>query len=310
MTSRVRLRLLLVLTWLAYGVVLATAQPVIQALALSHPGSYDYVPSIVWDTDRMTWRAYWCGFDGPTGDGIFTAESTDRVRWTPPRLVLRASPGQWDGQHACDPSVLHRPGGEWGRAGWRYVMYYMGGHGDTGGKVGVALSMDGDVWQKFGGNPILDCGDTGYGCGQLAMIQDGDLFLAVYVQSTPTVTGTRRALSWDGYHFFDDQDWSVWAGCAPGMDLLHTPGGAYLFQGVFTKDWQEQRVGAVGWGAPWVWLDSAPMVGTQGSGFYRGGHGERVGAIWSAFGTPPVLWTPADYTGQELQAVRWPEIQP
>jgi len=288
----------------------ATAAPMMRALALAHPDSYDYVPSIFWDTDVSKWRAYWCGYDAAIpGDGIYTAESSDRVRWTTPRLVFRAAPGQWDGQHVCDPSVLHRPSGTWGQAGWRYVLYFMGGVGDVnGGKIGVALSMDGYAWQRFHGNPIIDCGSVGYGCGQPSVVQQGNLFLLVYVVSVPSGDGTRRALSWDGWHMFDEADWSVCAGCAPGLDLIYAPGSAYPYQGVFTKDFQEQRVGAAGWGAPWVWLDRAPMIGTQGSGFYRSGHGWQRGAIWSAFGTPPHAWTPYNYGTQELHAVAWPEL--
>lgn len=280
--------------------------PIMQALAFSHPGSYDYVPAILWNPDAAVWHAYVCGKHGG-GDGIYLSTSPDRIVWSTPQLVLTSSPGAWDGQHVCDPSVLYQPRGEWGRAGWAWVMYYNGAVGDTYNRVGVALSHNGREWVKFSANPILSPSTTvGYGLGQLSVVQDGDLFRSTYVVSTPEASATRRMLSWDGWHFFDDQDWSIQPGWAPSLDILADPQGRYRYLGVFTKDWQEWLIGALDWGQPWEVVAIAPMRGTQGSGFYRDGHGFRPeGPLWSAFGTPPHPYNPFFFEGQELMAVEW-----
>src|SRR5215831_19432449 len=56
----------------------AQSAPVYESLNLYNPGSYNYVPSIMYDSEEGRWKAWWCGYapagGGPiAGDGIFFA---------------------------------------------------------------------------------------------------------------------------------------------------------------------------------------------------------------------------------------------
>jgi hypothetical protein len=276
-------------------------------LSLDSPNSYDYVPAIAWDRDASLWRAWWCALDpiSRTGDAILTATSENRINWSTPAVALRAVPGTWEGQHVCDPTVLHYPAGEWGRAGWRWVMYYNGGIGDGGNRVAVALSHDGRVWTRFHKNPIKECGSAGYGCGHFSAIAVDREFRFTYVIQTPQAAGIRRTRSFDGWHFVDDEPWDVCGGCTPGLDILYDPTAPFRFLGVYTDNAHEQLVGAEEWGAPWRKLDRATSIRSYGSGFFRDGRGWRRGAIWSAFGTPPFGDISSDFGVQKMHAIEW-----
>ena len=120
-----------------------------------------------------------------------------------------AAPGSgagWDGLGVGLPMVISDAG--------TYRMWYQGsaltfyGYGST---LGYAESADGLAWEKYGGNPVLEPGETGEWDnayrGQVALLKDGDLYKMWYSGggfSGPWHTG--YATSSDGL------EWSVYAG--------------------------------------------------------------------------------------------------
>lgn len=134
-------------------------------------GGYDYVPAVMFDGKYRMW---WCGSrTNYPGDYIFYAEA-DNINgpWTSPGtgvansflpvLAPSRTPGKFDSDHVCDPTVV--------RAGGTYFMYY-GGNGASSPAVastaiGVATSADGINWTRLNnGDPILMSHDTRYPLG-------------------------------------------------------------------------------------------------------------------------------------------------
>jgi hypothetical protein len=120
---------------------------------------YDYAPSVMEDGVYKMW---WCGQEGGgvvPGDDIFYAESTSldgpfhaRGQTAPGFQRVfdgTGTPGTFDGDHACDPSVL--------RVNGTYFMYYGGlGTEDIYTDIGLASSPDGLNWTRLnGGRPII-----------------------------------------------------------------------------------------------------------------------------------------------------------
>jgi hypothetical protein len=155
-------------------------------VALARAG-YDYAPSVIFDG---SWRLWWCG-SGVAGDFIYSqAAPGPGGPWSPLRVALASSytPGPFDGQHTCDPSVI--------RIGGASYLYY-GGFPMPGSswspttRIGVARSTDGVTWVRLnGGQPILSPrGDpftrpNRYGAGQPSAIYlDGYVYL-LYTDTT------------------------------------------------------------------------------------------------------------------------------
>jgi hypothetical protein len=160
---------------------------------------YDYGPSVMLDRGRT--RMWWCsqyGGAGPAGDDILyaQAQSIDGPFAGPdggiPAAVFSGAPGNFDGMHTCDPSVL--------RVGSTYYLYYTGAAGDhaLGNAVGLATSTDGVHWTRAaGGKPILGPAhdvhrDNVYGAGQPSVVYLDGWF---YLMFTDT---TGRAAAWNG----------------------------------------------------------------------------------------------------------------
>ncbi|GAA1986857.1 beta-xylosidase [Amycolatopsis minnesotensis] len=169
-------------------------------VAAGGPGApYNYGPSAM--ADGPTTRMWWCSQypsampagddilygESPKVDGPFTAPGGG-----PPVAVLSGNPGQFDGMHTCDPSVLRVDG--------TYYLYYTGAAGDhaLGNSVGLATSADGITWTRAnGGKPILNPAhdvhrDNNYGSGQPSVVYLGGWF---YLMFTDT---TGRAAGWNG----------------------------------------------------------------------------------------------------------------
>ncbi|GAB3142087.1 beta-xylosidase [Amycolatopsis stemonae] len=160
---------------------------------------YNYGPTVM--LDRGQTRMWWCsqyGGAGPAGDDILyaQAQSIDGPFTGPgggiPAAVFSGAPGQFDGMHTCDPSVL--------RVGTTYYLYYTGAAGDhaLGNAVGLATSTDGVHWTRAaGGKPILGPShdvhrDNVYGAGQPSAVYLDGWF---YLMFTDT---TGRAAAWNG----------------------------------------------------------------------------------------------------------------
>jgi hypothetical protein len=118
----------------AYG-----AQIVVGAQATERAG-HDrgnvYAPDVLFD--GTTWRM-WYGGQGRDGhDRIHYAESTDGVTWVKHGVVLNRGTSN----HVNDPSVV--------RAGDRWLMYYTDAAEGIEDRIHVAVSVDGEKWEKAG----------------------------------------------------------------------------------------------------------------------------------------------------------------
>lgn len=167
-------------------------------VAAGGPGApYNYGPTVMLDGDRT--RMWWCSqypTAQPPGDDILYGEaaSVDGPFTGPggnvPPAVLSGNPGQFDGAHTCDPSVIRVDG--------TYYLYYTGAAGDhaLGNAIGLATSTDGLAWTRANG-PIVgpshdEHRDNLYGAGQPAVVYLNGWF---YLMFTDT---TGRDAGWNG----------------------------------------------------------------------------------------------------------------
>ncbi|WP_431879271.1 beta-xylosidase [Amycolatopsis sacchari] len=167
-------------------------------VAAGGPGApYNYGPTVM--LDGGTTRMWWCSqypTAPPPGDDILYAESpsldgpfTGPGGAVPP-AVLSGNPGQFDGAHTCDPSVIRVDG--------TYYLYYTGAAGDhaLGNAIGLATSTDGLTWTRRPGpvvGPSHDVHrDNLYGAGQPSAVYLDGWF---YLMFTDT---TGRAAGWNG----------------------------------------------------------------------------------------------------------------
>ncbi|MEV4053304.1 beta-xylosidase [Amycolatopsis sp. NPDC049688] len=161
---------------------------------------YNYGPSVM--LDRGQTRMWWCsqyGGAGPAGDDILyaQAQSMDGPFAGPgggiPAAVFSGAPGQFDGMHTCDPSVL--------RVGSTYYLYYTGAAGDhaLGNAIGLATSTDGLHWTRAaGGRPILGPSHdvhraNVYGAGQPSVVYLDGWFYLMFTDTTGRAAGANGA---------------------------------------------------------------------------------------------------------------------
>ncbi|MGV9364461.1 beta-xylosidase [Amycolatopsis sp. NPDC003731] len=161
---------------------------------------YNYGPSVM--LDRGQTRMWWCsqyGGAGPAGDDILYAQarSFDGPFTGPgggvPAAVFSGAPGQFDGMHTCDPSVL--------RVGSTYYLYYTGAAGDhaLGNSIGLATSADGIHWTRAaGGGPILGPShdvhrENVYGAGQPSAVYLDGWFYLMFTDTTGRAAGPNGA---------------------------------------------------------------------------------------------------------------------
>jgi hypothetical protein len=161
---------------------------------------YDYGPTVLLDRGQV--RMWWCsqyGGAGPAGDDILyaQAQSLDGPFAAPgggiPAAVFSGAPGNFDGMHTCDPSVL--------RVGSTYYLYYTGAAGDhaLGNAVGLATSTDGVHWTRAaGGRPILGPAHdvhraNVYGAGQPSAVYLDGWFYLMFTDTTGRAAGDNGA---------------------------------------------------------------------------------------------------------------------
>ncbi len=102
------------------------------------------------------YHAWYMGLDTSDVSRIGYATSPDGRIWTknPTNPVLDiGGPGEWDSQSIGLPCVLFD--------GVTYHMWYSGLDGTGIYRVGYATSLDGIIWMKYGGNPVLEEGLPG-----------------------------------------------------------------------------------------------------------------------------------------------------
>jgi hypothetical protein len=150
----------------------------------ANPKGYNYAPSLI--TEDGTTDIWWCGQDQT--DVIFHRSYDARTGFSPARVVFRPTPGSWNRQYVCDPSVIRgrftNPAD--GRP-YRYAMYYSGADNQPGNnnQTGVAFSNDKVTWVDYP-DPVIAPIDPAaaqgnYGAGQPATVNtDGQAGLLVF----------------------------------------------------------------------------------------------------------------------------------
>lgn len=115
-------------------------------------GSWESVfvgfPQVTYDGTR--YRMWYGGYDGAVSRTGF-ATSPDGLVWTrhPGNPILSPGPaGQWDDRGASVAGIT--------RVGGRYFMLYRGNNAANANvALGLATSLDGIVWEKYGANPVF-----------------------------------------------------------------------------------------------------------------------------------------------------------
>jgi hypothetical protein len=184
---------------LVYAVALLLTSSVVGAQSLSLTNqrgnstvvtrtNYDYAPAVMLDGKYRMW---WCGHDPAyPGDSIMYSEAFEPGGpWSTPISVFQhGTPGSFDANHACDPSVIRVRG--------TYYMYY-GGMDEAASQrttqIGVASSSDGIHWTRLnGGQPIVrpfaPWLSGNYGAGQPSVAYVAPHYYMVYTDDTHSVT--------------------------------------------------------------------------------------------------------------------------
>lgn len=182
-------------------VVLKTGQPRESAgvVAAGGPGApYNYGPTVMIDGGRS--RMWWCSQypnAGPPGDDILYGEAASvdgpfaGQGGGAPLAVLSGNPGQFDGAHTCDPSVVKVNG--------TYYLYYTGAAGDhvLGNAIGLATSADGITWTRSPGPIVTPSHDVHrdnlYGAGQPSVVYLDGWFYLMFTDTTGRATGWNGA---------------------------------------------------------------------------------------------------------------------
>lgn len=159
----------------------------------ANPSGYNYAPSIITEDGKTD--IWWCG-QGRT-DVIFHRSYSPETGFSPAQVVFRPTPGAWNRQYVCDPSVIkgrfinpsdgHR---------YDYAMYYSGSDNLPGNnnQTGLAFSNDKINWIDYP-HPVISplnplVAQNNYGAGQPATFYvDGSANLYVV---TTDLTGPRE----------------------------------------------------------------------------------------------------------------------
>ncbi|WP_440763177.1 hypothetical protein [Methylobacterium sp. 22177] len=160
----------------------------------ANPAGYNYAPSVI--TENGTTDIWWCG-QGKT-DVIFHRSYTPQTGFSPARIVFQPTPGSWNRQYVCDPSVIR------GRfvnpadgQSYAYAMYYSGADNLPGhnNQTGLAFSNDKVTWVDYPEpvikpiNPVVAQGN--YGTGQPATFSDGRSGVFVFTTDLTGPQGVR-----------------------------------------------------------------------------------------------------------------------
>ena len=123
------------------------------------PGAWDdeYLTSPTVLFDGSEYQMWYSGIEGAYIARTGYATSVDGIEWEkhPDNPVLDLGPsGAWDDKTVEAPAVLFN--------GTEYHMWYAGSNGLSGIiRIGYATSVDGIVWEKYPGNPVLGPGPPG-----------------------------------------------------------------------------------------------------------------------------------------------------
>lgn len=177
----------------------------------ANPKGYNYAPSII--TENGTTDIWWCG-QGET-DVIFHRSYNPQTGFSPAQIVFQPTPGSWNRQYVCDPSVIK---GSFTNPAdgqrYSYAMYYSGADNQPGNnnQIGLSLSNDKINWVDFP-TPVISSinpavAQSNYGSGQPATFNiDGRSSLFIFTTDLSGPQGVNgfgdlyvRRTS-DGVHF-------------------------------------------------------------------------------------------------------------
>jgi len=138
--------------------------------------------------------AYRIYYGGRTSDNahnhIGMAVSQDGLTWEKfPTPIIYAEPG-WEFQLGASDII---------KINGIYHLYYYG-YSNNSYKIGLATSLDGVVWNKYPGNPILSPTKPWEGSGiyHPTVYLDDGLYKMIYMTSSTTTSGLGMAYSSDG----------------------------------------------------------------------------------------------------------------
>jgi predicted GH43/DUF377 family glycosyl hydrolase len=177
-------------------------------------------PSVTWADG--TYRMWYAGSNASFTSAIGYATSTNGTVWTKEAtnpVLENGDPGTWDDYSVSFATVIQDGGG--------YKMWYTGTGPSAGGigsvrKIGMANSLDGIIWTKYAGNPVLDVGPTGdWDASQVSIptvYKTGSGYHMWYSVGISGVSGIGHATSPDGTTWTKDPANPVIPGNSGGWD--------------------------------------------------------------------------------------------
>ncbi len=169
-------------------------------------------PSVVWN--GTMYLMYYGGSNGTLATDIGVAFSKDMIHWQKysGNPVLTRSPGLWDAFYVRWPSVAYD--------GSSYKMWYVGRTTlqALNDSIGLATSIDGFHWTKYGGNPVIKADSADF-AGVVArnpsvILVEQTYFMAWYTDSTLTYSTSNDGVHWSSSNtsLVSSTNDSVWDG--------------------------------------------------------------------------------------------------
>jgi len=229
--------------------------------------------------DSTIFRMWYLGLEGEEWKAgkIGYATSSDGITWTKHTgPVLVPGPSAWDNISVFPGSVV------WNGSLW--LMWYRGLGAQNSGAVGLATSLDGVIWSKYPGNPVMR--DSGGTLAYPYVIKDGDTYRIwyaawgcgcihpgiYYATSDDGVKWTRRLSpvlrassepgAWDaGYLYsptvvYDGSTYAMWYSASDRSERLYRIGYATSKDGISWTKSAENPILSQGPPGSWDGYDS------------------------------------------------------
>jgi predicted GH43/DUF377 family glycosyl hydrolase len=188
----------------------------------------------------------WYSASGAQGNGIGTAQSSDRINWEkyPHNPLITPGPEDYDNSSFFAPMVI--------RDGDHYKMWYTAVNQSYVWSIALATSPDGYDWTKHPGNPVLIPGTEWYDrervSGPSILLEDGMFKMWFTCQNRPQIGyGIGYATSIDGIDWVKHPDPVLLAeGDGPDNGSVRSPS---VVKG---KDGYEMWYRGIGKGGHWT----------------------------------------------------------